>query len=83
VLGGWESVNMWGFFLWKWVVVRIGLFGGVLIGMVAGGVTEVLKVLGIVGKGMGMGEGILIVLMGIVLGKIVGWMLEWVIFVDL
>nr|MDH3164027.1 stage V sporulation protein AB [Bacillus licheniformis] len=82
VFGGWESLNMSRFFLSKWSLVPIGLFAGVFIGMLAA-LTEVLNVLPILAKRIGMGDRILILLMAIVFGKILGSMFQWLIFVHL
>lgn len=82
VFGGWESLNMSRFFLSKWPLVPIGLFAGVFIGMLAA-LTEVLNVLPILAKRIGMGDRILILLMAIVFGKILGSMFQWLIFVHL
>ncbi|MCD2370019.1 stage V sporulation protein AB [Bacillus sp. BS3(2021)] len=83
VFGGWESLNMSRFFLSKWLLVPIGLFAGVFIGMLAAALTEVLNVLPILAKRIGMGDRILILLMAIVFGKILGSMFQWLIFVHL
>ncbi|BCE07283.1 MULTISPECIES: stage V sporulation protein AB [Bacillus] len=83
VFGGWESLNMSRFFLSKWLLVPIGLLAGVFIGMLAAALTEVLNVLPILAKRIGMGDRILILLMAIVFGKILGSMFQWLIFVHL
>lgn len=70
-------------FLSKWLLVPIGLFAGVFIGMLAAALTEVLNVLPILAKRIGMGDRILILLMAIVFGKILGSMFQWLIFVHL
>lgn len=83
VFGGWESLNMSRFFLSKWLLVPIGLLAGVFIGMLAAALTEVLNVLPILAKRIGMRDRILILLMAIVFGKILGSMFQWLIFVHL
>ncbi|MED1740864.1 stage V sporulation protein AB [Bacillus swezeyi] len=83
VFGGWESLNQSRFFLSKWVLIPIGLLAGVFIGMLAAALTEVLNVLPILAKRIGMGDRILILLMAIVFGKILGSLFQWLIFVHL
>ncbi|KAA6451604.1 stage V sporulation protein AB [Bacillus swezeyi] len=83
VFGGWESLNLSRFFLSKWVLIPIGLLAGVFIGMLAAALTEVLNVLPILAKRIGMGDRILILLMAIVFGKILGSLFQWLIFVHL
>ncbi|MBU8788407.1 MULTISPECIES: stage V sporulation protein AB [Bacillus] len=83
VFGGWESLNMNRFFLSKWFMIPIGLFAGLFIGMLAAALTEVLNVLPILVKRIGMGDRILILLMAIVFGKIIGSLFQWLIFVHL
>ncbi|WP_143060168.1 stage V sporulation protein AB [Salinibacillus kushneri] len=58
-----------------------GLFHGVFIGMLAAALTEVLNVFPILAKRIGMDGYILGFLMALVLGKIVGSLFQWVIFV--
>ncbi|MFN2745513.1 MULTISPECIES: stage V sporulation protein AB [Bacillus] len=83
VFGGWESLNMTRLFLSKWLLIPIGLLAGVFIGMLAAALTEVLNVLPILAKRIGMGDRILILLMAIVFGKILGSLFQWLIFVHL
>lgn len=64
-------------------MIPIGLFAGLFIGMLAAALTEVLNVLPILVKRIGMGDRILILLMAIVFGKIIGSLFQWLIFVHL
>jgi stage V sporulation protein AB len=58
----------------------VGLFAGCFIGMLAGALTEVINVLPILAKRMGM-EGYMIrFLMAMILGKVIGSLLEWLIY---
>ncbi|WEG11443.1 stage V sporulation protein AB [Pullulanibacillus sp. KACC 23026] len=64
------------------LLVPIGLGLGVFVGMVAAGLTEVLNVLPILAKRLGVNEQILILLMAIVLGKMLGSLFHWSYFVN-
>lgn len=83
VFGGWESLNMNRLFLSKWLLIPIGLLVSIFIGMLAAALTEVLNVLPILFKRIGMGDRIIILLMAIVFGKILGSLFQWLIFVHL
>ncbi|MFD2617691.1 stage V sporulation protein AB [Terrilactibacillus laevilacticus] len=65
------------------LVIPIGLFSGIFIGMVAAALTEVLNVIPIVSKRIGIHQQILTLLMAIVLGKIFGSLFHWAIFVKI
>lgn len=62
-------------------LIPLGLTGGVFYGMLAAGLTEVLNVLPILAKRMGVDGKILSLLMAIVLGKIFGSLFQWVYFI--
>jgi stage V sporulation protein AB len=64
-------------------LIPIGMICGVFIGMLAAALTEVLNVLPILSKRMGIFERIVLLLMAIVLGKVVGSLFHWIYFVDL
>jgi stage V sporulation protein AB len=55
----------------------IGLFAGCFIGMLAGALTEVINVLPILAKRVGMGSYMIWMLMAMILGKVVGSLFEW------
>ena len=59
----------------------VGLLGGMFVGMLAAALTEVLNVLPILAKRIGIEEKILVLLMAIVFGKIFGSLFQWVYFV--
>lgn len=61
----------------------IGLLSGVFNGMLAAALTEVLNVLPLLAKRVGVQEKIVYLLMAIVLGKICGSLFQWIYFVDL
>lgn len=57
-----------------------GLLAGCFIGMLAGALTEVLNVLPIMAKRLGLGDCIVWLLMAMVLGKVAGSLFEWIVF---
>ncbi|MBM7646235.1 stage V sporulation protein AB [Scopulibacillus daqui] len=63
-------------------LIPIGLASGIFVGMLAAALTEVLNVLPILAKRIGINEQILILLMALVLGKVFGSLFHWTIFVD-
>ncbi|WP_204667183.1 stage V sporulation protein AB [Gracilibacillus alcaliphilus] len=60
-----------------------GLLHGVFIGMLAAALTEVLNVFPILLKRLGIDKELLWLLMAIVIGKIVGSLFQWLIFVEI
>jgi stage V sporulation protein AB len=84
VLGGWMILAGYTFSFPAGAVllVPIGLFCGVFVGMLAAALTEVLNVLPILAKRIGFGQKILIILMAIVLGKISGSLFHWIYYVN-
>lgn len=61
----------------------IGLFSGTFNGMLAAALTEVLNVIPILTKRIGMNGKIIYLLMAIVLGKIAGSLFQWIYFIYL
>jgi hypothetical protein len=59
-----------------------GLFYGAFVGMLAAALTEVLDVIPITAKRIGMEEKLLYLLMTMVIGKMAGALFHWVYFVD-
>ncbi|MGG1241428.1 stage V sporulation protein SpoVAB [Bacillus cabrialesii] len=82
VCGGWETLHMNHLFLTKWIAVPVGLLAGVFVGMLAAALTEVLNVLPILAKRIGLRSKIIILLMAIVIGKIVGSLFHWLYYID-
>lgn len=82
-LGGWVFLREPIFHYFSVILIPIGLASGIFFGMLAAALTEVLNVLPILAKRIGIQEKILILLMAIVFGKIVGSLFHWVYFVDL
>jgi len=64
------------------VLVPIGLASGLFIGMLAAALTEVLNVLPILSKRIGMEGKLIALLMGLVIGKVAGSLFQWLYFVD-
>lgn len=63
--------------------IPIGVAAGMFVGMLAAALTEVLNVLPILAKRVGVQEKIIFLLMAIVFGKIFGSLFHWIYFVDL
>jgi stage V sporulation protein AB len=55
----------------------IGLLAGCFVGMLAGALTEVINVLPILAKRVGMSSYMVSMLMAMILGKVIGSLLEW------
>lgn len=64
------------------LTIVLGLTGGVFVGMLAAGLTEVLNVFPILAKRIGIEDRIQILMMAIVLGKIFGSLFHWIYFVN-
>ncbi|MNC28351.1 hypothetical protein D3C75_765520 [compost metagenome] len=58
----------------------MGLLGGIFVGMLAAALTEVINVLPILAKRMGMSKHILSLLMAMILGKVAGSLFEWLVY---
>ncbi|WP_246079033.1 stage V sporulation protein AB [Paenibacillus piri] len=54
-----------------------GLFAGGFVGMLAGALTEVINVLPILAKRIGMGSYMIWLLMAMIFGKMIGSLLDW------
>ncbi|MDB5054387.1 MAG: stage sporulation protein [Bacilli bacterium] len=57
-----------------------GLFAGCFVGMLAAALTEVINVLPIMAKRLGMDGYIIWLLMAMILGKVMGSLFEWLIY---
>jgi stage V sporulation protein AB len=64
-------------------LIILGLFFGVFVGMLAAALTEVLNVLPILAKRIGVHEKIVYLLMAIVFGKVLGSLFHWLFYVYL
>ncbi|WP_010172987.1 stage V sporulation protein AB [Bacillus coahuilensis] len=83
LMGGVFSLLEPSFSFHPFLLVLLGLLSGTFIGMLAAALTEVLNVLPILAKRVGIDEKIVILLMAIVLGKVLGSLFHWIYFVDL
>ncbi|MEW8987386.1 MAG: stage V sporulation protein AB [Bacillus sp. (in: firmicutes)] len=63
-------------------IIALGLAGGIFVGMLAAGLTEVLNVFPILAKRIGIEDRIELLMMAIVLGKIFGSLFHWIYFVN-
>ncbi|MCM3766501.1 stage V sporulation protein AB [Neobacillus niacini] len=63
------------------VLVPLGLTGGVFVGMLAAGLTEALNVFPILAKRINLDGKIVILIMAMVFGKIFGSIFQWIFFV--
>lgn len=77
------SLNDLAFEFHPYLVIPIGIAAGMFVGMLAAALTEVLNVLPILAKRVGVQEKIIYLLMAIVLGKVFGSLFHWIYFVDL
>ncbi|MDX8359749.1 MULTISPECIES: stage V sporulation protein AB [Bacillaceae] len=82
VMGGWISLHDNTFLLPIFFIILIGLLNGVFVGLLAAALTEVLNVLPILAKRVGVVDQIVVLLMAIALGKVVGSLFHWLYFVD-
>lgn len=82
VLAG-SAATLWDFTLHfpSWLLIPLGASSGVFIGMVAAALTEVLNVLPILAKRIGIDGQIVILLMALVFGKIAGSLYQWIYFI--
>ncbi len=81
--GAWFSLDDIFFTFSEYVLIPLGFAAGMFIGMIAAALTEVLNVLPILAKRIGVGEEILRILTAIVLGKIFGSLFHWIFFINL
>lgn len=78
--GAWASLHSFTFhFSGLWTIV-IGLMAGMFIGMLAAALTEVLNVIPIVVKRIGLYDRIVYLLMALAIGKICGSLFQWLFF---
>lgn len=70
----------WHLYLTPWTTSIVGIFSGIFIGMLAAALAEVVNVIPILAKRLGMGAYLLWLLTAMILGKVVGSLLDWLIF---
>jgi stage V sporulation protein AB len=66
--------------LGKFFIILYGSFAGIFVGLLAAALTEVINVLPILAKRIGMSERLIALLMAMVLGKVLGSLFHWIIF---
>lgn len=82
VMGSMAGLNNLSIPIGAGILIPIGFASGIFIGMLAAALTEVLNVLPILSKRIGM-EGMLIsLLMALVIGKLAGSLFQWIFFVN-
>lgn len=77
---GWLSVNDFTFQISSIIVIIVGLFTGIFIGMLAAALFEVLNVIPILSKRIGFQDQVIVLLMAIAFGKVFGSLFQWLIF---
>ncbi|KSU89556.1 stage V sporulation protein AB [Priestia flexa] len=82
VAGGWCSLHQYTWSVPSLFIGIIGLASGIFFGMLAAALTEMLNVLPILTKRIGMDGKLILLLMAIVLGKVFGSLFHWVYFVN-
>ena len=64
----------------SFILIAMGLAGGIYIGMIAAALTEVLNVFPLLAKRVGMDDRLLVLMMALVFGKIFGSLFHWMYF---
>jgi stage V sporulation protein AB len=82
LFGGWTGLREIILPLPHLILIPIGLFCGAFVGMLAAALTEVINVIPILTKRMGVDGHLIIALMAIVFGKVFGSLFHWIYFVD-
>ncbi|WP_058303791.1 stage V sporulation protein AB [Gorillibacterium timonense] len=70
----------WMFPLHQAAVTITGLLSGMFVGLLAGGLTEVVNVLPILAKRLGLASHIGLLLFAMILGKVIGSLFEWLFY---
>lgn len=82
IVGGWLSLYDVSFSLSPYWLSIIGLLDGLFLGMLAAALTEVLNVIPLLTKRIGMEQNIVMLLGAIVFGKVIGSLFHWLYFVN-
>ncbi|MEO3945252.1 stage V sporulation protein AB [Gorillibacterium sp. CAU 1737] len=72
--------NDWLLPLPQGAVLLTGLLSGMFVGLLAGGLTEVVNVLPILAKRLGLTAHIALFLFAMIAGKVIGSLLEWLVY---
>ncbi|RIW33569.1 stage V sporulation protein AB [Bacillus salacetis] len=83
IIGSVFSLNDFKLGLSPYILIPMGMLSGIFVGMLAAALTEVLNVLPILTKRIGINDRIITLLMAIVLGKVLGSLFHWIYFVRL
>ncbi|WP_050615614.1 stage V sporulation protein AB [Bacillus testis] len=83
VVGSWLDLQEYIFHFPVVLLAVVGTLSGIFNGMLAAALTEVLNVLPLLAKRIGIQHQIIYLLMAIVIGKICGSLFQWIYFVDL
>lgn len=67
-------------FLTKWVHLFLGLFMGLFVGMLAAALTEVVNVIPILSRRLGMHTYLFLLFLAMALGKTIGSLFQWIIY---
>lgn len=82
LFGGWAQFRDIQFHLPAFILAPIGLICGVFVGMLASALTEVINVIPILAKRIGIDGQLIVALMAIVFGKVFGSLFHWIYFID-
>ncbi|PTM58606.1 stage V sporulation protein AB [Desmospora activa DSM 45169] len=81
VVATWVDFRGWHGLDWMMVAVPlVGLIAGCFVGLLAAGLTEVLNVLPILAKRLGMQSRLPWLLLAMIFGKVVGSLFQWLVF---
>ncbi|UKS30659.1 stage V sporulation protein AB [Paenibacillus sp. HWE-109] len=88
-----EAAVVWGSLIFTWLdfseiklplfplsTALVGVFAGCFVGMLAAALTEIINVLPILAKRVGMGSYMIIFLMAMIFGKVFGSLFEWLFY---
>lgn len=77
LVGGIGSLREPALYFSPYILLPLGLAGGIFVGMMAAALTEVLNVFPILAKRIGIEDKIVILMMAFVFGKIFGSLYQW------
>jgi stage V sporulation protein AB len=77
-VGTWASFYSFSLHLPSLLLIPIGLASGMFVGMLAAALTEVLNVFPLLAKRVGVTDKIILLMMAIVLGKMIGSLIQWI-----
>ncbi|OYD09981.1 stage V sporulation protein AB [Paludifilum halophilum] len=80
LISTWVDFRGWSASLIPISAVPVGALAGCFVGLLAAALTEVINVLPILAKRMGLKSRIMYLLMAMVIGKVVGSLFQWILF---